>query len=172
MTQPPADRPHMPGYGIRPAQDGTGLLPWAWAVERLAGSHDYWLATAWPDGRPHLHPVWGVWLDGALWVSASTRARKVENLRRDARCSIATDDADEPVIVEGRAEIVVDRRRLEAFRAAYAAKYGVDYGPDFVAPERNATIAIRPDRVFGLTQADFTGSPTRWTMSEADPEEP
>ena len=33
----------MPGYGILPAGEGTGLLPWEWAVERLARSHDYWL---------------------------------------------------------------------------------------------------------------------------------
>ena len=38
----------------------TGMLPWSWAEERLTRSHDYWCATTWPDGRPHVMPVWAV----------------------------------------------------------------------------------------------------------------
>lgn len=82
----------MPGYGVRGADEGTGLLPWTWAEERLAGSHDYWVATAAADGRPHLMPVWGMWHDGALWFSSSTRSRKARNLRSNTRCSISTND--------------------------------------------------------------------------------
>jgi hypothetical protein len=29
MTEPRASRPHMPGYGIMPAGEGKGLLPWS-----------------------------------------------------------------------------------------------------------------------------------------------
>ncbi len=43
--EPVASRPFMPGYGILPADAGSGLLPWAWAVERLERSHNYWVAT-------------------------------------------------------------------------------------------------------------------------------
>jgi hypothetical protein len=41
-TSPPADvpptasRPSMPDYGISPADGGSGLLPWSWAVQRRA----------------------------------------------------------------------------------------------------------------------------------------
>src|SRR5262249_17191311 len=66
VNEPIASRPHMPGYGTLPAGEGGGLLPWSWAEERLARSHDYWLATVTPDGAPHLMPVWAVWLDGRL----------------------------------------------------------------------------------------------------------
>ena len=34
----------MPGYGTLGAEEGIGLLPWAWAEERLVRSHDYWFA--------------------------------------------------------------------------------------------------------------------------------
>ncbi|TME13797.1 MAG: pyridoxamine 5'-phosphate oxidase, partial [Chloroflexi bacterium] len=54
MTAPIASRPHMPGYGILGAGEGTGLLPWSWAQERLEQSHDYWVATSGADGRPHV----------------------------------------------------------------------------------------------------------------------
>ena len=78
----------MPGYGILPSAEG--LLPWAWAQERLRASANYWLATTWPDGRPHVMPVWGVWLDGALWWSSGLRSRKARNLARDPRCTVTT----------------------------------------------------------------------------------
>jgi hypothetical protein len=46
MTQRPvASRPHMPGYGLLGPDQGSGLLPWSWAEERLSASHDYWVAT-------------------------------------------------------------------------------------------------------------------------------
>jgi hypothetical protein len=35
MAEPRATRPYMPGYGLLDATQGTGLLPWSWAVERL-----------------------------------------------------------------------------------------------------------------------------------------
>jgi len=35
----------MPGYGTLEPEEGTGLLPWSWAVERLTSSRNYWLAT-------------------------------------------------------------------------------------------------------------------------------
>ena len=44
-----SSRPHMPGYGTLGPDQGTGLLPWSWAEERLVRSHDYWVATTWPD---------------------------------------------------------------------------------------------------------------------------
>ena len=56
MTDPKVTRPFMPGYGIAGPTDGTGLLPWSWATERLTWSHDYWVATVRPDGTPALSP--------------------------------------------------------------------------------------------------------------------
>jgi len=87
----------MPGYGTLGPHEGGELLPWSWAEQRLASSHDYWLTNVRPDGRPHLMPVWCVWLDGALWFSSSLSSHKARNLAHDPRCSVATDDACEPV---------------------------------------------------------------------------
>src|ERR1700726_1692100 len=101
MAEPIGSRPYMPGYGTLDADQGTGLLPWSWAEERLARSHDYWVATTRPDGRPHLMPVWAVWFEDALGFSSSNGSRKATNLAADTRCTIATDDAAEPVVVDG-----------------------------------------------------------------------
>jgi hypothetical protein len=96
----------MPGYGLLDAAQGAGLLPWSWAVERLERSHDYWVATVDGDGRPHVMPVWGVWTDDALWFSSSRGSRKARNLAANAHCAITTDNAYEPVVIEGEAALI------------------------------------------------------------------
>jgi hypothetical protein len=35
---PRASRPYMPGYGIQGPDEGSGLLPWSWAEQRLTES--------------------------------------------------------------------------------------------------------------------------------------
>jgi len=163
MRQPPrASRPYMPGYGIVGPDQGSGLLPWSWAEERLRASHEYWVSTVRPDGRPHAVPVWGVWFASAVWFSSGLRSRHVRNLLADPRCVVTTNDAGEPVIVEGVAEIVIDVGSIRRFLEGYNAKYEIDYGLDFQEPSVNATVRVAPTTAFGLIEVDFTGSPTRW----------
>jgi hypothetical protein len=162
--EPRTSRPHMPGYGIRGPDEGTGLLPWSWAVERLTASHDYWVATSWPAGRPHVMPVWGVWFDDAVWFSSSLRSRKALNLAADPRCTITTDDPLEPVVVDGTATLVGDRPTIQAFADKVNAKYDTSYGLDFFDPAINGCYRVDAERAFGVTSADFEGSPTRWTF--------
>jgi PPOX class probable F420-dependent enzyme len=162
--EPPADRPVMPGYGILPPDAGSGLLPWAEAERRLSASHDYWLATVSPDGRPHVMPVWAVWTDGRLWLSTGLRSRKARNLAADPRCTVTTDDARDPVVVEGRAEQVTGAAAIGAFVDAVNAKYDGGMTVEFQDPAVNGTFAVRPVRAFALSGADFAGSPTRWTF--------
>jgi hypothetical protein len=154
----------MPGYGIAGPDSGTGLLPWSWAVERLTASHDYWLATVGAEGRPHVMPVWGVWLDGAVWFSSGLRSRKARNLATRPGCTLTTDDAQQPVVVEGAASRVVDGEQLRAFATASDAKYDTDYGVEFYDPAVNGVWRVAPAWAFGLVQDDFSGSPTRWTF--------
>jgi nitroimidazol reductase NimA-like FMN-containing flavoprotein (pyridoxamine 5'-phosphate oxidase superfamily) len=165
MSEPAASRPHMPGYGTAPADQGRGLLPWSWAEERLARSHDFWLATVTPGGAPHLMPVWAVWLGGRLWFSSSNGSRKARNLAAEPRCSLATDNPLEPVVAHGRAVRITSRDALTAMLAAENAKYGTSYGWDMVDPAANSVFALRLEWVFALDSSDFTGSPTRFTFA-------
>lgn len=165
MREPRAvSRPHMPGYPIRPPDQGTGLLPWSWAVERLTRSMDYWVATVRPDGRPHVMPVWGVWMDDRLLFSTGLGSRKARNLRSDPRCSVTNDEPTEPVVVEGAAAQTTDRATIERYAAAVNAKYDVDISVEFYDPAGNGVFAVTPHTVVGLVEADFEGSPTRWTF--------
>ena len=150
----------MPGYGV---EDGGDLLPWSWAIKRLTRAHDYWVATTWPDGRPHVMPVWAVWLVDALWFSTSRTSRKARNLAVNAAVSITTDNAFEPVVVDGVAEVVSDRDAIAEFAEASDAKYDASYGVEFYASAENVCVRVRPRSVFALDSERFTETPTRWT---------
>ena len=154
----------MPGYGVTPAYGPTGLLPWSWALERLTTSHEYWMATVSPDGRPHVMPVWAVWLDDGLWFSSANGSRKARNLRHDSRATLTTDDPHQPVIVEGAARPVPDLADIVRFAGVVDEKYETSYGADFYDPARNTVFALAPTWAFALRDEDFTGTPTRWTF--------
>jgi hypothetical protein len=156
------DRPHMPGYGVAGADAGAGLLPWSWAVGRLTASPQYWVAAVDGAGRPHVMPVWGVWWDGAVWFSSSPGSRRARSLAVRPACTVATADPHQPVAVEGDARRIADDDAVAAFAARSNAKYEVAYSVDFY--RENATFRVAPRRVIGLDDADFTGTPTRWTF--------
>ncbi|WP_211240803.1 pyridoxamine 5'-phosphate oxidase family protein [Hamadaea tsunoensis] len=140
------------------------MLTWTWALERLRSSHAYWLATTRPDGGPHVMPVWAMWHDGALWFSCSLGSRKTRNLLAEPRCVLTTENPREPVVVEGRAEQVTDLATLRTVLDVENAKYGTAYGMDMLDPAANACFRVRPATAFGLIEAEFTTSPTRWTF--------
>jgi len=148
----------MPGYGILPPGEGTGLLPWAWAQERLRASANYWLATTRPDGRAHVMPVWGVWLDGALVFSTDPSAVKARNLGRDPRVVVHLESGDEVVILHARAE-PVPAEMGDAVIDAYEAKYGIrmELGDGW--------FLVRPHRALAWREADYPQSATRFDLS-------
>jgi hypothetical protein len=155
-------RPYMPGYGVLPADQGTGLLPWAWAEERLKSSRNYWLVSTWPDGRPHAMPVWGMWHEDEFWFSSSKPSRKARNLAANPRCVVTTEDAENPVVVEGAARLITSADELGLMLALENAKYSTTYGIEMLDPVMNASFRVRPEWAFGIQAGDFTGSPTRW----------
>jgi len=162
--EPGAQRPYMPGYGTLPADQGAGLLPWSWAEEQLRSSHNFWLATHWPDGRPHVMPVWAVWHSRTLLFSSSLHSRKARNLAADPRCVLTTEDSQNPVVVEGVAELLSAPADRREYLDATNAKYGTNYGEEMVDPSRNCAYRVNPTWVFALRAEDFTGTPTRWTF--------
>jgi general stress protein 26 len=162
MRLPSAARPYMPGYGLLPADQGTGLLPWSWAEEKLTSSRNYWLMSTWPDGRPHAMPVWGMWHEGEFWFSSSKDSRKSKNLTANPRCVVATEDTQKAVVMEGVARLVTDPGELATMLELENSKYATDYGIELLDPSINSSFRIRPVWAFGIEAADFTGSPTRW----------
>jgi len=164
---PRASRPFMPGYGILDANSGRGLLPWDWAVERLTVSRNYWVASTWPDGRPHCVPVWGVWLGDVFYFSSGERSRKARNLAVNPRCVICPENGNQAISLEGVAETVSDPATILKFIEAYNPKYNWDLTPETVRA-LGYVFAVRPRKVIGIDASpeEFQGSATRWEFDE------
>ena len=112
-------------------------------------------------------PVWGMWMDSTLWFTSATGSRKVKNLRHDPRCCVTTEDASDPVIIEGVARFVTDTPTLQRVVDLMNAKYHSGVDLDFLQPaQERDDLGVRPRRVFSMLHSDFTGSPTRWVFEE------
>lgn len=48
------------------SSEGAVATEWARARGDLQDARVYWLSTVRPDGRPHVTPLLGIWLGGAL----------------------------------------------------------------------------------------------------------
>ena len=102
------------------------LLAWEDAESRLTEARHYWLATTNPDGRPHVRPVWGVWVDGCFYFDGHPHTRWARNLARDPRSSIHLDGGVNVLIVEGVGEDVerTDHELGGRIATSWESKYG------------------------------------------------
>ena len=159
MPEPTPSRPHMPSYGLLPETDGKGLMAWEKTAERFGDCRNYWLSTVRPNRRPHAMPVWGVWLDTAFYFSTSVTSVKAENLAANPNCVVTTDDAEEPVILEGAASEETDGAILARFVEVYKEKYDWDMDPNV-----GGIYAVHPAKAFAFIENadDFAGAATRW----------
>lgn len=151
----------MPGYGIK--SDTTDLQSWSRFEERAAVSRNYWIATVGDDGRPHVMPVWGLWLDGRVYFSTDPSSRKGRNLRARPDVVVHLESGDDVVIIEGVAEAVTDAMTLARFADAYDAKY--QFRPEPGNPA-HGVYSVRPRRGFSWLEKNFPGTATRWRWSD------
>ena len=103
-----------------------GHIPWSTVEARLRAARSIWIATGRADGRPLVAPVWFLWSDGELprlyFITARSTV-KARNLAREPWVEAHLGDADDVVIVRGRASMVRDRWETELVDAAYRDKY-------------------------------------------------
>jgi len=165
MIEPKRSRPHWPDAVQNPADQTTGLKPWSWALERLENSHNYWIATSWPEGLPHLMLVWGIWWQDAFWFTTGPRTRKAKNIAAYPRCVIGTEKADEAVILEGVVEEIKDRTVWRQLVEIYNRKYGGDVGP-LLESSGGSVFRVQPQVAFAQDEhaENFTESVTRWNF--------
>jgi hypothetical protein len=163
MIEPKTSRPHWPDAVKDLPKDLRGLKPWPWALERLEKSHNYWISTTRPDGRPHLMLVWGIWWNDAFWFSTGSRTRKAKNIAADPHVVIGTEKADEAVILEGIAEEINNRSVWKQLVEIYNRKYGGDVGP-LLESSGGCIFRVKPQTAFGQDEhtENFTESVTRW----------
>jgi nitroimidazol reductase NimA-like FMN-containing flavoprotein (pyridoxamine 5'-phosphate oxidase superfamily) len=135
----------------------------------------YWLSTVRPDGRPHVTPLLGIWLKGALYFCTGTNERKAKNLSANRHCVLTTGQStlnDLDLVIEGTAETVSDQVELRRVGDTYESKYG----PHFVPPDGTwsglgdaiwraevLVCRVEPATGFGFGKGG-TFSQTRWSF--------
>ena len=72
-------------------------------MPRLTTERICWLATTRPDGRPHLSPIWFVWVDDRFWMCTAGRAVKARNVGVNPAVSVSLPDGTDPLVAEGHA---------------------------------------------------------------------
>jgi general stress protein 26 len=157
------------------SSENARATEWSHARAELAGAEVYWLSSVRPDGRPHVTPLLGIWLEGALYFCTGPEERKARNLSENPHCVLTTghstlDGLD--LVIEGTAESVSDRAELGRVANTYESKYGAH----FVAPDgtwsglgdairRGEALVCRvaPETGFGFGKGALF-SQTRWSF--------
>ncbi len=103
-----------------------------------------WIATVRGDGRPHLTPVWFVWLDGQIYIATGTETQKFSNLRSNQAVTLALPDSDKVVILEGEAH-AADRNTTDKLGDYFFHKYEWDFRYDETADWR--LVEITPHKI-------------------------
>jgi len=149
-----------------------------WAQERgdLEEAELYWLSTVRPDGRPHVTPLLGIWLDGALYFCTGSDERKAKNLEQNQRCILTTGSNKLnglDLVVEGEAATVSDEPGLRAVAETYESKYsarltardGTWFGlGDAIRNGDVLVYRVAPSTAWGFAKGKVF-SQTRWPFS-------
>jgi general stress protein 26 len=149
---------------------------WDATLDALRQAELFWVTTVRSDGRPHSAPLVAVWSDGAIYFSTGVGEQKEVNLRHNRRVIVMTgrNDWDEglDIVVEGEAERVEDRGRLERAAAVWTTKWDGRWNyvvtstgfedPD--DPDHNQVLVfeVRPERVLAFGKGNFSHTSHRF----------
>ena len=162
------------GRGYR-ADDAWPTTIWTQTVSSLQGAMTYWPATTGPDGRPHVAPVLGIWLDGAIHACAihacARRAtRKARDLARKPVASFGCNRLSgglDLIVTKADAVQVDENTTLQSIADCYEANYGskgrytVFDGAFSGAGGEALVYKVAPSMVFGFRKG-ASSSQTRW----------
>ena len=147
-------------------RSGGRFVEWGHVIERLDRAEAYWLATVTPDGRPHAVPIWGVLVDGELYLeTGAPETVKNRNLARNPAIAVHLDGVNDAVIIRGtavpvRPKATLETRLIRAFHAKYSG-----YEPERGGWDGGGLIRIVPSTV--LSWSDMpTATRWRWVSGE------
>jgi len=160
-----------PTVELQPQFSSPGATPTTWAEARrqLEEAQIYWLSTVRPDGRPHVTPLFAVWLDDALYFGTGADERKAKNLAHNAHCILTTGCnviAGLDLVAEGEAVRASNEPKLQRVADQFATKYGWHYTVRdgvFHGDEGNVALVyeVAPTTIFGFGKGE-SFSQTRW----------
>jgi len=137
-------------------------LSWEKVEAQLRENRVYWLATVRPDGRPHLAPIWGAWVEDAFYFQGAPTSRWARNLAANPLATVHLESAVDVVIVDGAVDIV---RTGPPLAAALIMAWDTKYGTMTPSPETADIFRLRARTVlaWGATLQDAA----RWQFTDS-----
>jgi hypothetical protein len=113
---------------------------------RLGREMEIWIGTVRADGRPHLTPVWFVWMEEEmrLFIAISANSVKWINLIGNQNAVASLPDTANVLIIEGEAH-VAPRATWEVLGDYFYNKYEWDFRYDNSADYR--LVEITPHKI-------------------------
>lgn len=88
-----------------------------------------WVTTVRADGRPHLTPVWFIWLEGKVYIATGTHTQKYANLVGNQAVALSLPDSQNVLIMEGEAH-AANRQTSDKLAEFFYHKYEWDFRYD------------------------------------------
>lgn len=124
-------------------------LKWDAVRTELSSAERYWIATTREDGRPHVVPVDGIWLDDLWYYGGSEESVHHRTVTANPHVIMHLEDAMKAVIVEGEVRSTNPTKPVaERLAATSKEKYG--YAPP-AADYEKGVLTLFPSRVLAWT---------------------
>jgi PPOX class probable F420-dependent enzyme len=138
----------------------------------LAKQRTIRLATASPDGRPQVVPLWFVWIDGIVFMNSTQGNVSIRNVEANPRATGAVDDGEpyeelRGVVIEGAVEWANDDPRLETVKETWSNKYMHGNPVPYDRWKGRRWFRLLPERV---TSWDFRKIPEAKARAKAEAE--
>ncbi|HWL64413.1 MAG TPA: pyridoxamine 5'-phosphate oxidase family protein [Actinomycetota bacterium] len=109
-------------------------LDWADVRRDLEDATVYWVASTRPDGRPHVVPRDGVWLDDSWYYGGSPKTVHNHNLETNPAIAMHIGDGMKAIMVEGESHFVKPPQEIAEQLAEISnrkyAHYGMNNTPE------------------------------------------
>jgi hypothetical protein len=164
MDSPKISRPTFPkGYVDNPASS----LTWDWVAEQLTEAKHYWLASVRPNGRPHVVPRWGAFMDNKLYYDGSPETRHARNLLGNPNVSLHLESGEKAIILEGMSQPAdkPDPEFAKRLAKAISDKYtALGYSPEPNQWDEGGLYIFTPRQCIAWSK--FTDDPTKFVFEE------
>jgi hypothetical protein len=111
--------------------EATEAVGWQQVGDALTAAELYWLTTVRRDGRPHITPLIGAWVDDAFVFCTGPEEQKAQNLNGSTSVAVTTgvntSNVGLDVVVEGEAVRVTGRETLTTLADTIREKYDGDW---------------------------------------------
>ena len=162
MNLPKIIRPTFPpGYVDKPAS----FLTWEWVAAQLTEAKHYWLCSVRADGRPHVVPRWGVFLDDKFYYDGSPDTRHAQNIVKNPHVSLHLENGEQAIILDGTSEPAgrpspeLGMKLSKAYRRKYRE---MGYSPKPDSWDKGGLYVFTPRQC--IAWSNFTKDPTKFVF--------